>query len=119
MANGQRNGSARQIRVEEILEHDDGIFDVEIINEEKYVIFNVLFDTGACGSILDKKTWECYKFHHPQPRNLTIKTVMGAKRQEYERNMLTTMAPKGYKLNYKKGLRKVHTGNLCGVRMVC
>ena len=59
-----------KIRVAEILEHDDGIFDVEVIEGEKYVIFNVLFDTGACGSILDKMTWECYKFHHLQPRNM-------------------------------------------------
>ena len=88
-----------KIRVEEVLEHDDGVFDTEIINGEKYVIFNVLFDTGACGSILDKRTWECYRFHHLQPRNMTIKTVMGAKRQQYDRNMLTAMTPEDYKIN--------------------
>ena len=45
-----------KIRVDEVLEHDEGIFGIEIIKGEKYVIFNVLFDTGACGSILDKRT---------------------------------------------------------------
>ena len=52
-----------KIMVAEVLEHDEGVFDVEIIKGEKYVVFNVLFDTGACGSILDKRTWECYEFH--------------------------------------------------------
>ena len=70
------------------------IFYVELINGEKYVIFNVLFDTGACCSILDKRTWECYKCQHLQPRNMTIKTVMGAKRKEYEQNMLTAKLAK-------------------------
>ena len=98
MTNGLWSGMVApvKIRVEEILEHDDGIFNVEILNGEKYVIFNVLFDTGACGSILDKRTWECYKFHDLQPRQKTIKTVMGAKRQQYDRNMLTAMTPNGY-----------------------
>ena len=75
-----------KIRVEEVLEHDDGVFNTEAIDGEQYVL---LFDTGACGSILDKRTWECYKFHHLQPRQMTIKTVMGAKRQQYDRNMHT------------------------------
>ena len=38
-----------KIKVDEVLEHDEGIFDIKIIGGEKYVIFNVLFDTGACG----------------------------------------------------------------------
>ena len=99
MANSQGNGSTSEERVEEVLEHDDGVFDTEILNGEKCVIFNVLFDTGACGSILDKRTWECYRFHHLQPRNMKIKTLMVAKRQQYDRNMLTAMTPEGYKLN--------------------
>ena len=77
-----------KIRVAEVLEHDEGIFDVEVIKGENYVVFNVLFDTGACGSIQDKRTWECYEFHHLPPRNMTIKTVMGSKKKDYEKNML-------------------------------
>ena len=30
---------------------------------------------------------------------MTTKTVMGTKKKEYERNMLTAMTPEGYKLN--------------------
>ena len=88
-----------KIRVDEVLEQDEGVFDIETIKGEKYVVFNVLFDTGACGSILDKRTWECYKFQHLEPRNMTIKTVMGTKKKDYERNMLTAMTPEGYPLN--------------------
>ena len=69
------------------------------IKVEKYVILNVLCDTGACGSILDKRTCECYKFQNLQPRNMTIKTVMGTKKKDYERNMLTAMTPEVYPLN--------------------
>ena len=45
-----------KIRVEEVIEHDDGIFSTELIDGDQYAVFNVLFDTGACGSILDKRT---------------------------------------------------------------
>ena len=88
-----------KIKVKEVIEHDDGILDTEVVDGDQYVVFNVLFDTGACGSILDKKTWECYKFHNLKSKQMTIKTVMGAKRQEYDRSMLTAMSPNGYKIN--------------------
>ena len=97
-----------KIRVAEVLEHNEGVFYVEVIKGEKYVVFNVLFDTGACRSILDRRTWECYEFHHLPPRNMTIKTVMGAKTKDCERNMLTAMTPEGYPLN----LETITIGNI-------
>ena len=36
-----------KIRVDEVLVHDDWIFEAELIEGEKNMIFNVLFDTGA------------------------------------------------------------------------
>ena len=90
-----------KIRVDEVLEHDEEVFYIESIKGEKYVVFNVLFDTGTCGSILDKRNWKYYKFQYLEPRNMTIKTVMGTKKKEYERNMLTAMTPEGYPLNLK------------------
>ena len=36
--------------------------DIEIIDRKKYVTLNVLIDSGAAGSIMNKETAECYSF---------------------------------------------------------
>ena len=50
-----------KLRINNVKRQDRDAGEVETIDGKKYSMLNVLIDSGADGSILDKETAECYE----------------------------------------------------------
>ena len=97
-----------KIRVSEIKRHDQSVSGHQEIEGKKYVDLNLLLDTGSCGGVLDPETAECYTFPDLSPRDISIGTIMGTTRKNYQRNRLTALTTDGTPLN----IEAVSIGNI-------
>ena len=88
-----------KLRINNVKRQDRDAGEVETIDGKKYSMLNVLIDSGADGSILDKESAECYDFDWMTSKKMGIVTVTGTERREFERNAIPMRTVDGSLVN--------------------